>query len=220
MITDERTLTTDEIAQLQSDGSTWAASIWNRPDWLKAALVAGEPFSDVLQVLSLLPVYDHPDIDSFMHMGLVDLVIAEFDAKCIGRHIHFYAPNKPGVQVPMPATPAGAMKTHWDMWLKSFYDPVGGRQRITVRIYLNDPLLRFLWNPGFPITVKTPQGQTLISNPRFDQLGGRWVSVEFLYEPGNTDFDQMADFNIALIVDDKLHEGYCLPIIIDPRWGN
>ena len=208
------------LPELEQDGWSWAGSVWKRPRWLKAALAAGQSFSSTLRGLSLLPIHENPDIGDYAPRGAVIFAIGALDAHRVSRQIHFHAPNKPAKEIKEPPQAPGSMKTRWDMNLKPLFDSSGGKQRVLVRFELHHPDLRFLWLSDFPLTVKTPEGQLLICNPRFDEDAERWISVQFLYEPGNPDYEQVAEFNLALIVDDREDPSYCLPLIIDPRWGN
>ena len=212
---------TRAVNAVVNTGALWRGPTWHRPDWLKRTLLVGSSYITSLPRWSLLPIDDNPEIDSYQWLGTVILAIDDFDAKRLPRKINFFPKgNNPAVAVAEPAPSPTAMKTRWDMNLKPIYSQSGGKQRVTVRFDLQDPQIRFLWNFGFPLTVKTPEGQLLIANPRFDDEAGRWISAEFLYEPGNPDFEQLAEFNIALLADETPDLGYRVPMILDPRWGN
>lgn len=212
---------TKGLKAMAKEGALWRGSTWHRPDWLKRTLLISSSYIIPVPRWSLLPIDEHPEINEFTWLGTVILAIDNFDAKRLPRKINFFATgNKPAVAVAEPTPSPTAMKTRWDMNLKPIYSQSGGKQRVTVRFQLDDPQIRFLWSFGFPLTVKTPEGQILIANPRYDDEAGRWISADFLYEPGNPDFEQVAEFNIALLVDEMPDLGYCVPLIVDPRWGN
>jgi hypothetical protein len=201
-------------------GWNWYGSNWRRPRWLQQAFAESGPYLAQLTKLALLPVYQHPDAKTFQHLGRVTVRIHDFDAKRVPRSIRYKAHMKPAVDVLQPPQPGSGMRTRWDMKLKPFYSPNGGRQRIAIRFQLDDPLVDFLWTGDFPLTVKTTEGQLLVANPRYDSLAGRWIEVDLLFDPADPTLQGEAEYNIAILVTDRDDSSFVLPLVIDPRMEN
>lgn len=199
----------------------WYGSNWRRPRWLSQAFADAAPYLGQLTKLALLPIFQHPQPNSFRHLGRVTVKIHDFDAKRLPRNIRYKAHLKPAVDVrPHSAQPGGGMQTRWDMKLKEFWVPDGGKQRIAIRFQLDDPLLDFLWTGDFPLTVKTTDAQLVVANPRYDSLAGRWIEVDLLYDPNDPAMQKEAEYNLALLVTDREDSRFVLPLIIDPRMEN
>lgn len=201
----------------------WDGFVWKQPDWFSAIVEDLRGLAPSPVAFPQLEIRNNPEYAALVPNGTLLIEIKNFNPKGLQRHIR-YRPHGTSQNLPVSeiSGPSGQKKTRWDSSLGNHFNPNGRKQRIIVQMQIsNDNQLKFYWpSKIYPITVKDQDSQMLFANPRFGPSSDTVVEFDLLYHPTDQGMQGIANYNIALVVNESGNSPFWLPILVDPRMEN